>query len=124
QELTYTCVPPGSGVRSGIDRDEDGALDRDEIDAATDPADAGSTPLGAPTCGAADLIAGDKILIKNKVPDDETKNKIILVSKDGTIDTPAPGGADDPRCGLDPPGTVKASITFGSASSGELHSSD
>ena len=30
QELTYTCVPPGSGVRMGIDRDEDGTLDGDE----------------------------------------------------------------------------------------------
>ncbi|ABA59173.1 YncE family protein [Nitrosococcus oceani] len=26
-ELTYTCAPPGSGVRMGIDRDEDGLLD-------------------------------------------------------------------------------------------------
>ena len=25
--LTYTCVPPGSGTRMGIDRDEDTALD-------------------------------------------------------------------------------------------------
>jgi hypothetical protein len=30
QELTFTCVPPGSGVRMGIDRDEDGVLDGDE----------------------------------------------------------------------------------------------
>ncbi len=29
--ITYTCVPPGSGVRAGIDRDEDGVLDGDEI---------------------------------------------------------------------------------------------
>ena len=29
-ELTYTCTPPGSGVRAGIDRDEDGVLDGDE----------------------------------------------------------------------------------------------
>lgn len=27
---TYTCVPPGLGRRMGIDRDEDGVLDRDE----------------------------------------------------------------------------------------------
>jgi hypothetical protein len=27
--LTYTCVPPGSGYRIGIDRDNDGVLDRD-----------------------------------------------------------------------------------------------
>ncbi len=32
-ELTYTCAPPGSGVRAGIDRDEDGVLDGDEEDA-------------------------------------------------------------------------------------------
>ena len=38
QELTYTCVPPGSGDRMGIDRDEDGYFDRDEIDAGSDPA--------------------------------------------------------------------------------------
>ena len=28
--ITYTCVPPGSGVRVGIDRDEDSVLDGDE----------------------------------------------------------------------------------------------
>jgi len=30
QELTYTCVPPGSGTRIGIDRDLDGVLDGDD----------------------------------------------------------------------------------------------
>ncbi len=30
QELTYTAVPVGSGIRAGIDRDEDGILDADE----------------------------------------------------------------------------------------------
>jgi hypothetical protein len=30
QELTYTCVPPGSGERIGIDRDDDGIRDGDE----------------------------------------------------------------------------------------------
>src|SRR5262249_12587444 len=38
QERTYTCVPPGSGQRIGVDRDGDGFLDGD--DAA--PADPGS----------------------------------------------------------------------------------
>ncbi len=31
QELTYTCAPPGSGVRAAIDRNEDGRLDGDEF---------------------------------------------------------------------------------------------
>ncbi|HTG44820.1 MAG TPA: immunoglobulin domain-containing protein, partial [Verrucomicrobiae bacterium] len=39
QELTFTVVPRGSGRRTGIDRDLDGHLDRDEIDAGSDPAD-------------------------------------------------------------------------------------
>ena len=42
--LNYTCAPPGSGVRMGIDRDLDGFLDRDELDAETDPTNAGSAP--------------------------------------------------------------------------------
>src|SRR5436305_2563470 len=42
-ELTYTCTPPGSGVRIGIDRDEDGVLDGDEEDAGSDSAVATST---------------------------------------------------------------------------------
>jgi len=43
-ELTYTCVPRGSGLRIGIDRDLDGALDGDERAAGSDPADPRSTP--------------------------------------------------------------------------------
>jgi hypothetical protein len=42
--VTYTCVPPGSGERAGVDRDEDGAWDGDERDARTDPADPDSRP--------------------------------------------------------------------------------
>jgi len=44
QELTYTAVPPGNGIRAGIDRDEDGFFDRTEIDAGSNPADPNSTP--------------------------------------------------------------------------------
>jgi hypothetical protein len=36
QERTYTCVPSGSGTRTGIDRDLDGCLDFDD-GAPTDP---------------------------------------------------------------------------------------
>jgi hypothetical protein len=43
-ELTYTCTPPGSGERVGIDRDEDGFLDGDERDAGSHPANPASTP--------------------------------------------------------------------------------
>lgn len=39
------CVPVGSGRRIAIDRDGDNFLDRDELDAGSDPTD----PLSIPT---------------------------------------------------------------------------
>ncbi|HEX4965379.1 MAG TPA: hypothetical protein VF173_31505 [Thermoanaerobaculia bacterium] len=42
--VTYTCVPPGSGERVGVDRDGDGVWDGDERRAHTDPADPNSRP--------------------------------------------------------------------------------
>jgi len=38
-ELSFTVAPRGSGVQLGIDRDLDGMLDRDELEAGTNPAD-------------------------------------------------------------------------------------
>lgn len=43
--VTFTCTPPNNGHRIALDRDEDGFLDGDELDAGSDPADAASTPL-------------------------------------------------------------------------------
>jgi len=40
QALTFTCVPPGSGVRMGINRDRDAALDGDDSNPAAPPASA------------------------------------------------------------------------------------
>jgi DNA-binding beta-propeller fold protein YncE len=42
--VTYTCTPPGSGVRIGIDRDADGYRDGDEVIAGSDPANPLDTP--------------------------------------------------------------------------------
>ncbi|MDC0709200.1 beta-propeller fold lactonase family protein [Stigmatella sp. ncwal1] len=42
--LTYTCTPPGSGQRLGIDRDLDGFLDGDERRSGSNPADPSSPP--------------------------------------------------------------------------------
>ncbi len=46
-ELTLTGVPRGAGTRSGIDRDRDGYLDGDELDAHSDPGNPASTPVNA-----------------------------------------------------------------------------
>lgn len=44
QQMNFLCVPPGSGVRIGLDADEDGHFDRDELDAGSDPGDPSSVP--------------------------------------------------------------------------------
>jgi YVTN family beta-propeller protein len=44
REMTFSVVPKGSATRLGIDRDMDGAFDRDEELAGSDPADPASLP--------------------------------------------------------------------------------
>lgn len=50
--ITFTAVPLGSETRIGIDRDRDGFLDTDELDACADPANAMSTPNNSVCCVA------------------------------------------------------------------------
>jgi DNA-binding beta-propeller fold protein YncE len=120
EERTYMCVPPGSGLRIGIDRDEDGFYDSDEIDAGSDPADPSSTPESA----NAIKVVGTKLQVKNASPDNERKRKIVIVSKDAAIVPPPPGDPGDPRCGSDPSGTVKAQIRVLSPTTGKSHTTD
>ncbi|MEE9297273.1 MAG: beta-propeller fold lactonase family protein [Phycisphaerae bacterium] len=56
-EVTFTVVPAGSAVRIGVDRDEDGFFDRDEIDLCADPADAASDPTNVVVTGDQDTDA-------------------------------------------------------------------
>jgi hypothetical protein len=116
--LTYTCVPPGSGPRVALDRDEDGHSDRDEVDAGADPADALSVPTGTPAWAA---VTSKKILIKDDADDQERRRKILILSTDASIGVPASGSGDDPTCNADPPGTVKVSMTVSSSTSGQVH---
>jgi len=96
--LTFTCVPPGSGPRMGLDRDGDGVWNGDELRDGSDPADPrsfaracsdgldndgdGWTDADDPGCGGPGSLAED--------PDcsDGLDN-----DGDGTIDYP-----DDPSC--------------------------
>jgi hypothetical protein len=76
QDLTYTCVPPGSGERIGVDRDDDGVYDGDEADAGTDA----GNPLSFP--GPATDVLGKRLLVKDLRPNvDETKRRVILIAK-------------------------------------------
>jgi YVTN family beta-propeller protein len=116
QELTFTCAPFGSGQRMAVDRDLDTYRDRDELDAGSDPAD----PLSMPTVATTLLPAG-KLLITNTAPDNEPRNKAIVLLKDSGIVTPLPGSADDPRCGAAPSGTSKVFLSLASPTSGHQH---
>ncbi len=114
QDLTYTCVPPGTGTRTALDRDEDGYFDQDEEDNGSDPADPASFPVSS-------LIETRKLLIKDKSDNDESKRKVVYLSKDENIAFPAPMSADDPRCNGSPAGTSKVAVTLASSTSGHGH---
>jgi DNA-binding beta-propeller fold protein YncE/mono/diheme cytochrome c family protein len=121
QEITYTCVPPGSGTRIGLDRDGDGALDRDELDAGLDPED----PLSRPSDPIEYRFAGSRLLIKaTRRGLTDQGNRISLLAKDPALVVPAPGSAGDPRCNGDPVGTTRALLSFASAASGASHSTE
>jgi hypothetical protein len=76
QELTYTCVPPGSGTRIGVDRDDDGFLDRDELDQGRNPADATSIPSPPTPIRASSLTLRDD----DKAPITLEKRRLSLRS--------------------------------------------
>jgi hypothetical protein len=55
--VTFTVVPAEAAIRIGLDRDEDGYYDRDELDAGSDPADPNSVPPSGALDGDGDGIA-------------------------------------------------------------------
>lgn len=86
QDLTYTCVPPGDGVRIGIDRDADGYFDGDERDMGSDPAAGLSVVLEKPVLKIVRNLppAGDERLkIKGRVN--------VAARLEGPIDPAADG---------------------------------
>jgi DNA-binding beta-propeller fold protein YncE len=124
QELTYTCAPPGSGLRMGVDRDEDGFFDRDEVDAGSDPADPNSVPGGTTSTTATattttstttTTLAGGFVLVQTKqlaLKDDSVppleldRRRRVRFTSITTLDPapnrivpPLPGGAGDPTLG-------------------------
>ena len=83
QELTFTCVPPGSGVRIGIDRDADGYGDRDELDAGSDPANAASVPTGGtPICTS--TLTG---FVYKRATIKDSRGTLSLLAKDVPLTT-------------------------------------
>lgn len=54
-------------------------------------------------------ISGTKLLIRNRLPDDESRNRILFVSRTRGISMGLPGSAEDPRCGFGDGGTIEIS---------------
>ncbi len=97
QELTYMCVPRGSGERIGLDRDEDGFFDRDELDAGSDPADPLSFPISAIGIRASAFTLRDDA----KPPINPNQSRLTFRSaRQGSspsgVVVPAPGSVGDP----------------------------
>jgi DNA-binding beta-propeller fold protein YncE len=101
EERTFTCAPPGSGARIGIDRDADGIGDSDETDGGSDPADPASVPatLERALIRTTSLSLKDrgephplpkarKIKFKSLTKTDSPGHRIV---------PPTGGGAGDPR---------------------------
>ncbi len=103
QELTYTCVPPGSGFRVAVDHDDDGFSDRTERDEDTDPEDGNSTParfgpwVRIPTRSL-------KLRDASGPPAKPSRRRVSFKAHTDKLDLPerriippAPGAAGDPR---------------------------
>lgn len=88
QERTYLCVPPGSGVRIAVDRDEDTYFDRDEIDAGSDPADPDSTPGPLPTptpaaCAGSQSLQRARLRVTRNLP--PAGDESLTISGEATL---------------------------------------
>lgn len=69
-------------------------------------------------------LLGKVAVLTNKDPEDFEKSKGSWKASGAEIVAPLRGGSNDPRCLGDPDGTVKATVRFVSATSGEDHTFD
>ena len=109
-EITFTCVPPGSGTRMGIDRDLDSFLDGDELDAGTDPGNPLSfpggptptpaqTPIPTPAATASPAPAcGDGIVQAGEQCDDGAQNRQTCCQADCQFKPDGPANCDGNLC--------------------------
>ena len=92
-ELTFTLVPKGAGHRLGIDEDNDGYLDRDELDFGSDPANPLSLATNRPpilvTPANLTVLAGRPIALSITATDLDVPAQTLTFS----LGTNTPAGA-------------------------------
>lgn len=96
QALTYSCVPPGSGRRIGIDRDADLMLDGDERDAGSDPGDPTSLPADVVRCDSGTSLTKPLLKVSKNASVAgaqrlNAKGEFVLAHNDAPIDPIAYG---------------------------------
>ena len=101
QELTYTCVPPGSGTRIGVDRDLDTFYDRDELDLGSDPADpldypGAPTPTPVPTASPTPTPTGAPTVTPTPAPTASPTPTPVPTASPSPTPTPAPTASPTP----------------------------
>lgn len=101
QPVTFTTVLRGTGLRIGIDRDDDGYFDRTEIEAGTNPADPLSKPsnaLPSLTLAGSDLRVHPGRTVTNAVSvvDPDLPLQTITLTLGGNV---PPGGTFNPSTG-------------------------
>jgi cytochrome c peroxidase len=83
-EVTVTGVPPGTGTRIGVDRDRDGYLDGDELDAGSDPGNPASTPINVGVAGGPGETPGLRAVRPN--PFRSATDVSFVLSRPGRVD--------------------------------------
>ncbi len=93
--LTFTCAPLWSGTRLGVDRDGDGAYDRDELDAGMDPETPSGTPAPPPPRPRpTTVLVPGTLRLRDGRP---SRRRFVLVSdRRVPITPPALGSTADP----------------------------
>lgn len=77
----------------------------------------------AGTASATDsLLAGKRLVIANRVPDDEHRNRLVLTARSATLGIGAPGSAGDPTCAGAGGGGGRLTVT--SAATGATHTTE
>lgn len=73
----------------------------------------------APVLGATTLLAGKRLVIDNRLPDDEARNKIMVAARSATLRISPPGSSGDPTC--EGEGGGGGRLTVRSLTTGESH---